>query len=276
MIVLSTPGREGAQGELFTIKLDPGVTRVGRRDVPVVHDADDGGQSPVSKLSTANMRNELTTFWGFYNRYYTSSYGKQASDWLLGEFQSVSLRAATRASVKAFKRSSAQNSIISAIPERPSSEVVVVGAHLDFVNGRIRSGRSPGAITAGQRANALEFHWYVGEEAGLLGSGDIFDSYRASGAVVRVITAAGHGGCGYGCSGHASATPASYPSAFVIEAAMSRMSPYIHMDWDPVSTLNFPHMLEHAKLAVGYAYELTFASILGKGRARTGEGCGGG
>ncbi|RYP03016.1 hypothetical protein DL764_005437 [Monosporascus ibericus] len=33
--------------------------------------------------------------------------------------------------------------------------------------------------------------------------------------------------CGYGCSYHASATAAGYPSAFVIKAAMSRMSPYV-------------------------------------------------
>ncbi|RYP16895.1 hypothetical protein DL766_009011 [Monosporascus sp. MC13-8B] len=67
--------------------------------------------------------------------------------------------------------------------------------------------------------------------------------------------------CGYGCSDHASAS--------VIEAAASRTSPYNHTDRDAVSTLNFSHTLEHAKLAIGYAYELTFASVFGK---RRGEG----
>ncbi|RYP50652.1 hypothetical protein DL768_003871 [Monosporascus sp. mg162] len=250
-------------------------------------------RSPVSKLSRANMRSELTTFSEFYNRYYTSSYGKQASDWLLGEFRSVvSASGATRASVKVFTRSWAQNSILGAILERSPSEVVVVDTHLDSVNDRNRVRLSSSKITAGQGVNTLEFHWYAGEEAGLLGSGEIFDSYRPSSAVVKAIAAAGHDGmrqqpngrhhglyglgprgatmltrvglqytttgyihtqCGYGCSDHV--------SAFVIEAAMSRMSPHIHTDWDAASTLNFSHMLEHAMPAVGYAYELTLASI---------------
>lgn len=35
-------------------------------------------------------------------------------------------------------------------------------------------------IASGQAANTIEFHWYAGEEAGLLGSGDIFNKYSAS------------------------------------------------------------------------------------------------
>lgn len=42
-------------------------------------------------------------------------------------------------------------------------------------------------IAAGEGANTLEFHWYAGEEGGLLGSGDIFDSYKADGAVVKAM-----------------------------------------------------------------------------------------
>ena len=40
-------------------------------------------------------------------------------------------------------------------------------------------------IAAGEAAQTLEFHWYAGEEAGLLGSADIFDKYAADGEVVK-------------------------------------------------------------------------------------------
>lgn len=68
--------------------------------------------------------------------------------------------------------------------------------------------------------------------------------------------------CGYACSDHASASKAGYPSAFVIEAAMENTSGYIHTTQDTISTVSFSHMLEHAKMTVGLAYELGFASGL--------------
>lgn len=43
------------------------------------------------------------------------------------------------------------------------------------------------AIAAGEGTNTLEFHWYSGEEGGLLGSGDIYDAYSADGEVVKAM-----------------------------------------------------------------------------------------
>ncbi|RYP26329.1 hypothetical protein DL767_008083 [Monosporascus sp. MG133] len=192
-------------------------------------------RSAVSNLSTANMRSELTTFSEFYNRYYITSYGKQASDWLLGEFWSV-----VSASGDA-RLGQGLHALVSAEQHHRHNPRAVIQ------RGR-RRWRAPGLRQGPQQgANTLESHWHVGEDAGLPGSGDIFDSYRSNGAVVKAIAAAGHDGgtattpwasprtytttgyvnmqCGYGCSDHASATAAGYPSAFVIDAAMSRMSP---------------------------------------------------
>ncbi|KAH7083182.1 hypothetical protein BKA63DRAFT_403780 [Paraphoma chrysanthemicola] len=67
--------------------------------------------------------------------------------------------------------------------------------------------------------------------------------------------------CGYACSDHASASKAGYPSAFVIESAMENTSGFIHTAQDTISTVSFTHMLEHAKMTVGAAYELAFASL---------------
>lgn len=68
--------------------------------------------------------------------------------------------------------------------------------------------------------------------------------------------------CGYACSDHASASKAGYPSAFVIEGAFENTSKFIHTAQDTISTISFGHMLEHAKMTVGLAYELAFATGL--------------
>lgn len=68
--------------------------------------------------------------------------------------------------------------------------------------------------------------------------------------------------CGYACSDHASASKAGYPSAFVIESEFADSSPHIHTTADTIDTLDFDHMLQHARMTLGYVYELahhTFA-----------------
>ena len=67
--------------------------------------------------------------------------------------------------------------------------------------------------------------------------------------------------CGYACSDHASAGKAGYPSAFVIESEFKYSDSKIHTSEDKVEYLSFDHMLQHAKLTVGYAYELAFTDF---------------
>lgn len=62
--------------------------------------------------------------------------------------------------------------------------------------------------------------------------------------------------CGYACSDHASASKAGYPSAFVIESSFTDSNKRIHTSEDKIEYLNFDHMLQHAKLTLGFVYEL--------------------
>lgn len=62
--------------------------------------------------------------------------------------------------------------------------------------------------------------------------------------------------CGYACSDHSSASKHGYQSAFVIESAFENVDHKIHTTEDKVEYLDFDHMLEHAKLTLGYAIEL--------------------
>lgn len=62
--------------------------------------------------------------------------------------------------------------------------------------------------------------------------------------------------CGYACSDHASGTKVGYPSAFVIETLMKDSNHYIHSTKDTIDKLDFDHMEQHARLTLGFAYEL--------------------
>ncbi|KAI1095273.1 Zn-dependent exopeptidase [Rostrohypoxylon terebratum] len=281
---------------------------------------EDAVKDLISKLDKTYVEEQLTTFSNFFTRFYLSDEGKQASEWLLGEVQGViEASDAKGASVKAFPHSWVQSSIIATIPGK-STDKIVVGAHLDSINQNNRTGRSPGAddngsgcmttleamrvllsdpkIAAGEGTNTLEFHWYSGEEGGLLGSADIFDAYAENKTVVKAMLQqdmTGYGSnpmgvitdrvdsgltaymrkvidayteigyvdseCGYGCSDHASAMAAGYPASFVIESAMDITNKYIHTDRDSLDKINFDHVLEHSKMVIGYAYELTFADL---------------
>ncbi|KAF5022846.1 hypothetical protein F66182_5079 [Fusarium sp. NRRL 66182] len=164
----------------------------------------------LPKLSQANLRTTLTTFSNFHNRYYTSTYGQQSAEWLLGQVQSIITASGARnVTVRKFTHSWRQPSIIATIPGRTAA-TVVVGAHQDSVNLQNPSaGRAPGAdddgsgcvtilealrvllsdsrIASGQATNTIEFHWYAGEEAGLLGSGAIFQQYSREGRQVKAM-----------------------------------------------------------------------------------------
>ena len=165
----------------------------------------------LSKLSTSNMQSKLTTFVGFNNRYYKSTTGKQSSEWLLAQVQSViTASGVSGVTVRAFSHPSwTQNSVIATIPGK-SANIIAIGAHQDSVNGASpTSGRAPGAdddgsgtvtilealrvlltdskVASKQAANTIEFHWYAAEEGGLLGSQAVFTNYRSSGKVVKAM-----------------------------------------------------------------------------------------
>lgn len=67
--------------------------------------------------------------------------------------------------------------------------------------------------------------------------------------------------CGYACSDHASARSAGYPTALISEAAFEDTSQLLHTAQDTLDTITFSHIVELAKVALGTAYELGFATL---------------
>lgn len=199
----------------------------------------------------------------FHNRHYQSSYGTESAAWLLEQVRSVA-SANSAIEVETFEHSFDQPSIIARIPGSNAAKVIV-GAHYDSTTGS-SSAAAPGAddnatgsvnvlealrvlaAASFQPENTIEFHWYGGEEGGLLGSQQLFRSYASSGENVLAfvnqdMTGYSPGGqptvftdyvssdltsfvtlvleeftglsvstsrCGYGCSDHASANAAGF------------------------------------------------------------------
>ncbi|KAI0753241.1 Zn-dependent exopeptidase [Daedaleopsis nitida] len=159
----------------------------------------------LSQLSISNMQTSLTTLTAFNNRYYQSSTGKQASQWI---FDKVSNITASRSdiTVSQFAHSWQQFSVIVSFAGKSSGPITIVGAHEDSINlNNPTNGRAPGAdddgsgtvnlieilrvlVDAGYTpSTSLELHWYSGEEGGLLGSQAIAKDYKSKGKTVKAF-----------------------------------------------------------------------------------------
>jgi len=155
----------------------------------------------------ANLQTNLASLTAYNNRYYKATTGANASNWILSKLQTyAAANSASGASAAQYTHSAfVQKSIIATIPGTdPSLPRVIIGAHLDSVNSASpTSGRSPGAdddgsgtvtvmeafrvlVANGFKGRAtVEFHFYAGEEGGLLGSGAIAKAYKAAGTQIK-------------------------------------------------------------------------------------------
>ncbi|KAJ1655899.1 hypothetical protein IWQ61_004428 [Dispira simplex] len=278
-------------------------------------------QPIIEKLNTDTMREFLVHFTGFTNRYARGNHGSDSAAWLYEHIAEISSRASDELQVTVSKqthRGLTQPSIIARIPGQGNlvDEIIIIGAHQDSINSKDKeNGRAPGADDDGsgsatvvevfrrlveahyQPERTLEFHWYAGEEVGLVGSLDVATQYRKDGKNVYAMlqfdmtgyVTKGHENtmglisdnvntdlnnflqivvaaytkfnvslfpCGYRCSDHASWNRTGFPSAFPFESDSAKKNPYIHSESDTMERLNFDHMLEFAKLGVGFAMEL--------------------
>jgi leucyl aminopeptidase len=138
---------------------------------------------------------------GFKNRYYTTSGGVNASNWLLQKWQGM-ISTRDDMSVAQFSHPGwPQKSVILTMPGTDNgAEVVVIGAHLDSINqsGNSETSIAPGAdddasgiasMTEAIRAlvaydfkprRTIKFIAYAAEEVGLRGSAEIAANFKAN------------------------------------------------------------------------------------------------
>lgn len=268
--------------------------------------------------NTSLMMSTLQQLTAYNNRYYKSATGDQSAEWFFGQVKRVAESQNVTHNVVTVKQVTHQWGMKSVIARIEGSsgnqETVILGAQLDSINQiSPMNGRAPGANDGGSGTVALleafrllvtfkgrrpiEFHWYAGEEGGLLASRQIANEYRVQKRVVAGMLAflrtgyptkarpdigvlmdyvdplltdflkkvayayvplkAGDVRCGYGCASHASWWQAGYASSMAFESKNIVENPMIHTAKDSIDTIDFDHALQFAKIAVAFAVEMS-------------------
>eukprot|EP00047_Mylnosiga_fluctuans_P017276 m.60182 g.60182 ORF g.60182 m.60182 type:complete len:380 (+) comp7011_c0_seq3:102-1241(+) len=267
----------------------------------------------VANIDTASMLRNLQTISSFFTRYYQSDTGVQAAEWVYSELVAIK-GARDDITVTLFRNTFKQPSVIARIEgahDGPAG-IVILGSHIDSV-GASGTSQAPGADDDGSgticnleafrvivEANivlerSIEFHYYAGEEAGLLGSQAIANDYSNKGVDVYAmlqldmtmypgsspamspitdftnadLTSFLHilidtycsigytdSRCGYGCSDHASWYRTGVPSAMPFETVFNQHNPYIHSARDIIDHLDLNHGKQFVILAIAHLVEL--------------------
>ncbi|OWQ93925.1 leucyl aminopeptidase [Roseateles aquatilis] len=164
----------------------------------------------LAQMQASNIGQTIVDLSGYTNRYYTSSSGVNASNWLRQRWATLA-GARTDITVAQFTHAGwAQKSVIATIQGTDNgTEVIVMGAHLDSINqsgGSAETMRAPGAdddasgvasltevlrafVTANYKPRrTIKLMAYAAEEVGLRGSQEIASSFAAAGTnVVGVL-----------------------------------------------------------------------------------------
>jgi bacterial leucyl aminopeptidase len=165
-------------------------------------------QTLVAGMQEANVRATITSLAAFFTRYHTTQTGLDSASWIRNQWAGF---AAGRpdVTVQLFTHPTAttpQPSVVLTIPGTTlPSEIVVLGAHQDSINGGA-TGRAPGADDDASGVASLsevirvalandyrplrtvKFMAYAAEEVGLRGSADIAAQHRSANAnVVGVL-----------------------------------------------------------------------------------------
>ncbi|WP_338867149.1 M20/M25/M40 family metallo-hydrolase [Myxococcus stipitatus] len=159
----------------------------------------------ISGMAESNILASITHLSSYTTRYYTSTTGVQAANWIKSQWEGYAgarAQAGGDVTVELFTHAAfAQPSVILTIQGTTTpSEIVVLGGHLDSTN--LSSGGAPGAdddasgiatlsevirvamATGYKPAKTVKFMAYAAEEVGLRGSKEIADSHKNSGANV--------------------------------------------------------------------------------------------
>ncbi|CAL8109374.1 unnamed protein product [Orchesella dallaii] len=269
-------------------------------------------------IDLGRIQTFIQTFSDFHNRYYDAETGVTSQRWLLEQVTASTRGYAGSVSVIEIEHTWLQKSIIARIEGADptlGSELVILGAHQDSINTNGITLRAPGAddnasgcITVLETLRAIvangiipnrtvEFHFYSGEERGLLGSLDIAQRYREANVSVAgminfdvvgyyvdgqddiaivtdyvdneltqflrvlidgyLVFGRRQRECGYACSDHAAWTQHGFPAARPTQAIRNGQ---MHTLNDTIETVSFVQVREFVKLATGFLVELADVS----------------
>ncbi|SFU27589.1 M20/M25/M40 family metallo-hydrolase [Pseudoduganella namucuonensis] len=155
----------------------------------------------LPQMQAANIGQTITDLSAFTNRYYTTTGGVNASNWIKNKWATMAAGRADIAVTQFTHAAYAQKSVIATIAGTDNaSEVVVIGAHIDSISGggTGETTRAPGAdddasgvasmtealrvmIASGYKPRrTIKFIGYAAEEVGLRGSQEIAQWHKAN------------------------------------------------------------------------------------------------
>ncbi len=162
----------------------------------------------LPQVQASEIRNTIASLSNFTNRYYTTTTGKEAANWLANHWQQLANNVSW-ASASPYDHSAwGQDSVILKIQgSDPSGEIIVLGAHLDSTAGQ---GTQEGTVAPGadddasgiatlthvaqlllssteQPQRSIHIMGYAAEEVGLRGSKDIATAYKQSNEKVVAV-----------------------------------------------------------------------------------------
>ncbi|KAJ3204219.1 Leucine aminopeptidase 1 [Dinochytrium kinnereticum] len=165
----------------------------------------------IASIDQAKVRNWVTGMTSFPERYYTSQNGLKAAQWIMDQVAALPVVNGAKLSVNLFQHSwKVQPSVIARYEAATPSlleGIIITGSHLDTLgkgSGKPEPNFQPGADDCASGSVAvfealrvmtssgfipgrpIEFHWYAGEELGILGSNEVAESYAKSG--IKVVS----------------------------------------------------------------------------------------
>ena len=164
----------------------------------------------LSQVQHTNIYNTIAHLSAYQNRYYASNEGRVAAEWIRNTWQALAgNRTDVTSELFACSTCATQPSVILTIRGTDSpDEIVVLGAHLDSINGSAGGSvlqRAPGAdddasgiatltevlrvaMASGWKPRrTVKFMGYAAEEVGLRGSNAIAQAHKLSGANVVAV-----------------------------------------------------------------------------------------
>jgi bacterial leucyl aminopeptidase len=200
-----------AEADAF-IRSDRSAQAISRRALLAAYTIDNQATvNPwLSQVQHPNIYSTINTLSSYQNRYYTSPTGKTSAEWIRTTWQGLAgSRTDVTSELFACSNCSTQPSVILTIQgnELPN-EIVVLGAHLDSINGSAGGSNTQVAPGADDDASGIatltevlriamangwkpkrtvKFMGYAGEEVGLRGSNAIAQSYKTAAANVVAV-----------------------------------------------------------------------------------------
>ncbi|KAJ3330776.1 Leucine aminopeptidase 1, partial [Kappamyces sp. JEL0680] len=163
----------------------------------------------LPNIDADKVKSWMTSLTLFPERYYQSQNGIKAAKWILDQVAALKAPAGTKLSVKFYNHTKfIQPSVIAryeSVSQSGPIDTVITGSHFDtYAKGHPKGngGENPAADDCASGSVAvfetlrilttqnfipkrpIEFHWYAGEEAGILGSNDIARDYAKRGVTV--------------------------------------------------------------------------------------------